>query len=168
MANRIEGATYFSTLLCGAITLPAGSVDKTTVATSAGIEQTKLEHQHRIGYHQAKSDATADNRIVYTCYGTTGSVLAVEAGTQVVCGGDSTITIAVNRKRGAASVAVLSASIVLDSNNVVYTPEAGTIDTANDDLLEHDCLEVAVTVSPGSGTLGDGLFVSITVAEDAA
>jgi len=163
--SRIDGSLYVTgNITSGSLTLAAGSVINTSVAAAAAIDETKLEHQHRIGYAMPNVLVVPINTVVYTCHGDTATILEIEAGTQVVCTGDSTITVTVNRHRGATEAAVTA--ITLDSDNVVFTAEAGSLNSTNKLLVDGDVLEISVAVSPGTGSLGTGLFVSITLAED--
>ena len=94
--------------------------------------------------------------------GATAEIQSVRAGVVVAAVGDSTVTIDLY-KNGAS---ILSAPIVLDNTNTAYTEETGTL--SSDDLVQGDCLEVVVTVSAGTGTLPQGLYVEVDVHEDAA
>lgn len=160
--TRIEGDVYVTGAL-GAKTLspPAGSIANAAVAALAGIDATKLEHQHRIGWSQANVTAAAETRVVYVCYGTTGTILAFVAGSIAKAVGDSTVTVDL-RKNGTT---VLSAVITLDNANTNRVAEAGTISVPG--LVAGDVLEVVVAVTAGTGTLPTGLFAAVTLEEDA-
>ena len=79
---------------------------------------------------------------------------AAKVGAIVACIGDSTIT--VNLYKNGSTV--LSAPVVLDNSNTAFAIEAGAISSAS--YSADDVFEVVVSVSAGTGTLGQGLFVS--------
>ena len=165
MGSRLDGSLHVAgNLTSNSLTVPAGTVLNSHVGAAAAIDETKLEHQHRIGYAMPNVLVVPINTVVYTCHGDMATILEIEAGTQVVCTGNSTITVTVNRHRGATEAAVTA--ITLDSNNVVFTAEAGSLNSTYKLLVDGDVLEISAAVSPGTGSLGTGLFVSITLAED--
>lgn len=144
------------------MSIPAGTVEDDDVKAAAGLAASKLEHQHQKVYAQESSAAAAaEDRVVHVVYGATGSIVGFEAGSVVACVGDSTITIDLH-KNGSS---ILSAAIVLDSTNTAYIVETGAIDTST--LADGDVLEIVITVSAGTGTLGKGLFASVILREDA-
>lgn len=163
MPSQISDDIYFSgNARFKSITLNAGAVDNNAVADDAGITYDKLEHEHRIQYTQPNTTATSEAKAVYRCRGATGTIIDIHAGSIAACIGSATITIDV-KKNGTT---VLNSTIVLDSANAAYTAEAG--DLAVTSLVAGDVLTVHATAAAGSGTLGTGLYVSISVNEDAA
>lgn len=145
------------------MTPPAGSVTNNSVIAAAGIEATKLEHQFEPVYSQeAATVAAADNKVMHVVRGATGDVIQFAAGSVVVAVGDSTATIDLQKN----GVSILTAAIVLDNANAVRTLEAAAGYSATT-LAAGDVLSVVVTVTPGTGTLPKGLFVRLTVREDA-
>lgn len=165
MANptRIEGDVYVSgNLSCLTFSPPAGCITDTAVVAAANIAATKQEHQYSKVYAQdGNADSAADKRCIHYAYGATGSIVAFEAGSITACTGDSTITVDLTK----AGVSVLAAAIVLDNTNTARVVEAGTISTAA--LADGDCLEVVITVSAGTGTIGHGVFASCIIREKA-
>ena len=160
--SRFEGDAYFAGNL-GAKTFspPAGSITNAAVAALAGIDSTKLEHQHRVGWSQANVTAAAETRVVYVCYGTAGTILDFRAGSIAKAVGDSTVTVDL-RKNGTT---VLSSVITLDSGNTNRVVEAGTISSGT--LVAGDLLEVVIAVSAGTGTLATGVYAQAVINEDA-
>jgi hypothetical protein len=144
------------------ITVNAGAITDTSIKTNAGIAASKLQHEHRIHYSQPNTTATSEAKAVYRCRGATGTILNIEAGSIGACAGSATITVDV-KKNGTT---VLASAIVLDSGNVAYTAESGSVSV--EDMVAGDVLTVHATAAAGSGTLGTGLYVSISVNEDAA
>lgn len=161
--GRIEGDFHIAGALSAtSITIPSGTVTDNAVQAAAGIQASKLQHQFQKGYAQeSDTAASAEDRVIHTVYGATGTVVAFEAGSVVVCVGDATITIDLH-KNGAS---ILTTPIVLDSSNAAYVVEAGTISSGS--IVDGDVLEIVITVNAGTGTLGKGVFTSCVVREDA-
>lgn len=164
MASRIEGNVHVTGgLSANSMTIPSGSVDNAKIAAGADISASKLEHQHQITLAQDNgSAATAQTRVVHVVYGTAGTLVAVQAGCETPCVGDSTIDVDVH-KNGSS---ILSAAIELSSSESAYELVDGTIATAT--LAADDVLEVVISVTAGTGTLGQGVFANLVVREDAA
>lgn len=161
MPSQLSDDIYFSgNVRCKNIILNAGAVDDNAVADDAGITYDKLQHEHRVNYNQ-NGTAAAATVAVYRCRGATGTIIGVAAGSIAACVGDSTVTIDV-KKNGTT---VLASTIVLDNANSAYTGETGSLSVTS--LAAGDVLTVVVTVSAGTGTLATGLYVSLSVAEDA-
>lgn len=160
--SRLTGDTYVDgTLKARAMDIPAGTIIDSDVSASAGISASKLQHQYQPTWSQPNTTATAETRVLHRVFGATGTVSGFKAATIAACIGDSTIT--VDLKKNGSSI--LSAPIVLDNANTARVAEAGTISTPS--VVAGDELEVVITVSAGTGTLGTGLSVSLKVREDA-
>lgn len=162
LVQRTEGDVHINgALTCRELGVPDGTVDNAGVAADAGIEDTKLQHQHRIGFDQPNTAATSETRAKFRCYGATGIIRAFHAGSIAAAVGDSTVTVDL-RKNG---VSVLTAVITLDNANAARVAEAGTL--AITTLVAGDVLEIVTVATIGTGTLPTGVFASITLAEDA-
>lgn len=141
--------------------VPASSFGNTEFDGTDPLATAKQVHRYVRSLSQAHgSAAAAERRIVHRCHGA-GSIVAVRVGVAVACIGDSTITVDV-KKNGTT---VLSAPVVLDSGNLAYTAEGGALSVTT--TAADACLEVIVTVSAGTGTLGQGLSVDVIVDEAA-
>lgn len=159
-ASRHEGDLYVAgNLSASSFSAPAGSVTNAMVAASAGIDATKLEHQHRPIYAQ-NGTASSVTVPLHCVRGATGTLLQVQAGTIAACAGAATITVDV-KKNGTT---VLSSAITLDNGNTARVAEAGTLSVTS--LVAGDLLEVVITATAGGGTLGTGLWVQLTLEED--
>lgn len=145
------------------MTIPAGSVTNSAVKAAAGMDQSKLQHQHRKSYNQAFGSAVAaETRTVHIVYGATGTILAFRASLNgLVCAGAAVIT--VDLKKNGASI--LSAVLTFNSTHTLRQILSGTFSSAA--LVAGDVLDVVVTAVAGGGTLGQGLGVDLVVAEDA-
>lgn len=161
MAGRIEEDLYFAGhTTFRSVTLPNNTVANAQIAADAAIATTKMRHKHRKGRGQ-NGTAAAETVGAHVVVGTTATVVAFQAGSITVCSGNATITIDL-RKNGSS---ILAAPIVLDSTNTARVVEAASIASAG--LVAGDWLEVVVTVNPGTGTLGTGLYWELEVDEDA-
>lgn len=141
------------------MTLASGTVTALSVAAAAGIEATKLQHQHQPVYCQDQI-AYADTRVLHVAYGD-GTTVAFKAGIVTAFVGDATATVNLHKN----GVSVLSSAITLDNANTARVVEAGTINTTS--YVAGDVFEVVVTVNAGTGTLGKGLFCHAVLREDA-
>jgi len=143
--HRVEEDAFFAGSLGARTLVPsAGCVSDSHVADGAGIGVEKLEHQHRIYYAQnGKQTAYQDERVVHVTYGTTGGLLAFEAGIITPATGSSTIEVDLLKN----GTSVLASAIVLDSGDDPYELVVGTISTIA--LADGDILSILVNpISP--------------------
>jgi len=160
---RIEGDIYVAGALRAQTNTPSTSViTDGMVAAAADIAATKLEHQFTIQYAQASTaNAAAESRTIHLVHGTAGTVLEFRCGLVTPPDGNRTATFDLKKD----GVSILTAAVVLDSTNVAYTPEAGTIGTAA--VADTDVLEIVVTVGGDAGTHCLGVYASVVLREDA-
>jgi len=150
-------------LSAGTMTIPALTITDAMINPSAAIAASKQDHRHHAMYSQESATTSADEaRPLFVVYGATGTIISFKAGSVVANIDDSTVTVDL-LKDGAS---VLTAVITLDSDNVAYTPEAGTIDTAA--VVAGDVLEVSIDATVGTGTLALGLYCELVIDEDPA
>ena len=163
MSTRIDSDVYVNGNLNSlTMSIPAGTITNTAVNAAADIAATKLEHRSKILYAQESATNAADeSRVVYCCYGATGTIIAFEAGSVVVATGNATCT--VDLKKNGTSV--LSAPITLDSTNTIMVAEAGTVTTTA--IADGNVLEVVIDGTAGTGALAKGIFASIVLDEKA-
>lgn len=160
---RIEEAGQFR----GPVTfinakLNAGCVKKTHIEAEAGIEVTKLVHQHRaVWAKESDTTAVAEDYVIHIVKGTTGTLQTFAAGCVVAPTGTATITLDLHKN----GVTVLTETFNVDSGDAAYAVVAGTIDTAA--VAADDVLEVIITVAAGDGAVGKGLFVYLDIHEEA-
>ncbi len=158
--TRVEGDLHVNGgLSAKTMTLAAASVADAQVSAGADIAATKVNHQHRAMFAQPNTTATAETKIIYRCYGTTGTLIEFAAGSIAPCTGNATITVDLHKN----GVTVLSAPITLDNANAARVAEVGTI--SDSALVAANVLEVIVAVAAGTGALGTGLFASATINE---
>lgn len=159
----VQGDMYVAgTLSAKNVTLPSGAINNSSIAADAGIAANKLQHQHRVHFAQPDTAAAAETRAVYRCYGQTGTLVGVYVGSIGICTGDATVTVDV-RKNG---VTMLNTVVTLSSGNAARVGVAGNIAVSS--LVAGDLVEIVVTPNAGTGSLGTGLFASLTIHEDAA
>jgi len=141
---------------------PDGCIDDDAVQAAAGIKASKLQHQHRVGYAQESATLAADeSRVLHTVFGATGTIENFEAGSVVACTGTDKVEIDLLKN----GVSILTAKITLDSTSTAYIVVEAAIATAT--LVDGDVLEVSIDATAGTGVLAKGVFVSLTVHEDA-
>lgn len=143
-------------------TFPDGGVTDAKVAAGAGIKHTKLEHQHRIPFSQVGTAASNAGQVIYRCSGATGTILELAVGSIGIAVGAATVTVDL-KKNGTT---VLSGVVTLDTGNTAYIAELASISVPG--IAAGDALSLVVVATVGGGTLPTGLFVSLTVKEDAA
>ena len=166
LQGNVHVAGAFS---CTSMQIPAGTVQASDVAAAAGIEATKLEHQHAIHYWQADGTAIAAAIVpVHTVRGTTATIIGID----VVCvdapsGGDLafSVDLLVADVVAPTPATVLSAPVAYSETQTDCEVESGTIASAT--LADGDTLLVQVAVTGSTGTQGQGLIVTVTVREDA-
>lgn len=151
-------------------TAPTGSITNTSIAASAGIAATKVEHQFDLSLAQVPGTAVvAETRDIRAVHGATAEVVAFKAGITgaIATGADRTVTIDLHKgNSGSAFATILTAPIVLDNTNTLRTLETAAI--ASPDLVVGDILRFVVTVAGAAGSQGQGLIISCTIREDAA
>src|SRR5688500_11531525 len=69
-----------ATLPAKALTPPAPSGKNTNVEPNAGIDPTKLGHQHRAPFSQENTAAAAETKVIYVVYGATATIIAFKVG----------------------------------------------------------------------------------------
>lgn len=160
--NVIDGdLTVRGTLAPTALNAPAGCIGDTQASGSSPLGVTKTTHRHVRTLAQVHgSAASAERRAVHRAHAA-GTVAAVRVGVVVACIGDSTITVDVQKN----GTTILSAPVVIDNANAAYAVEAGSVSVAA--YVADDVFEVLVTVSAGTGTLGQGLTVDLILSEAA-
>lgn len=149
-------------ITCQSLTPPAGCITAAAIEAAAGIEASKQEHQHEPVFRQAHGTAAAARReVLHVVNGATADLISFKVGNVVASIGNSTITVDLY-KNGSS---ILSSTITLNSSSTAYSLSSGTFSSST--AVSGDVFEVVVTVSAGSGTLGQGVFASLVIREDA-
>jgi len=168
-ASQVRGNQHFmdDIVFKGGVTLPSGVIGNTDIESGAEIDASKLDHQYMLTHTQADgSDVVAQTDIVHIAKAA-GELVAVEAVVDQVPTGDYTVTIDVQKSTGGGSFATLmSATVVIDSDNTDRTLEAGSI-AGTTTYADGDLIAIVVTVAGSSGTQAQGLCVTACVREAA-
>ena len=143
------------------VRIPAQSIGDQEFGTSDPLGAEKQEHQHTQRFGQAHGTAAAAERRTVHAARSAGQLLEFRAGVSVACVGDSTITVDLY-KNGST---ILSSPVVIDSGDAAYDLLDGAF--ASTGYVADDVFEVVVTVSAGTGTLGQGLAAQLMVREAA-
>lgn len=165
MANSaMDGDFIFRSGLvtfAGTVQLPSGSISEAALTAGTKIPYTKAEHRYYPFYAQPVGvNVVAEHKAVHVAIAA-GTIRNVKAGIVTIPSGDRTAIVNV-KKNGTT---VLSANIVLDSANVAWVSESGSISTTA--FVAGDVLSVDVTLGAGvTGTNPQGLFCEVDVTED--
>jgi len=146
---------------CSSYSAPSESITTTNFSSAIGdrLEATKQVHQHQVQYNQKHGTAVVTERKPVHIAKGTGSIVEVEAALVVACIGDSTIV--VNLYKNGSTV--LSGTISFDSGDAAFAKLLATVSSAS--YVDGDVFEVVVTATVGTGTLGQGLIVNVTLRE---
>lgn len=156
--SRITGDYYFDGILqAREMVIPASTVNNAKVAADAAIATSKLVHQHSKTLGQSGAAASVTQPIHVA--GAAGTIKSFSAGSVAIAIGAATVTIDL-KKNG---VTCLSAVITLDTSNVAYTLEAGTITVPS--VVAGEVLTVVVVATAGGGTLPTGFFAHLVIDE---
>ncbi len=146
---------------------PDGGVTNAKVADSAGIDQSKLQHQHRPFYTQPNTTATSVTIPIWRVYGATATLIELAVGSEAIAVGAATVTVDLQKSTGGGAFAtVLTGILTLDTANTARVAEIAAITTAG--AVAGDLFQLVITATAGGGTLPTGLFVFLTLKEDAA
>ncbi len=157
-ASTVGGdLTVRGTLSPQAINMPQNAIDsdaqiKAGTNISADKTQTRIYRSHS----QPNTAATAETRTLFIAR-KTGTVKEIRVGSIVAATGDSTTTVNVLKN----GTTILSSSVVLNNANTARTSVAAAISSSA--LVAGDWLDVAITISAGTGTLPTGLFVQMEI-----
>lgn len=144
-------------------TLPTGCVLDASVAGAAGIQASKLVHQHWQHYRQSSNvNASSDQALIHYVYGATASIVQLVAGAVVLLTGNDTVTVDLWKNGSTILTSVISLSAT-DTVRVGKTP-AGYTSTS---LVSGDFLEIKITATHNTGTLPQGVFARLIITETA-
>lgn len=166
--DLIDGALHVrGALTCGQFTAPVGSIANAGIAAAAGVDASKVIHQHALHYAQAPGTAIVAGTLDLHVARGAGEIVSVEAAIAgaIATGGDRQVSIALQRSTaGGAFATVLTAPLVLDNANVLYVPEAAIV--ADADYVAGDLLRLTVAVAGAAGAQGQGLIVTVAIREE--
>lgn len=146
----------------GTVGLPANSVGDLQINPSAPLHVTKTQKRYLIVHSQPHGvPAVSERRVRHRSFAA-GLMLAIYAGVVVPSTGDATITVDLLRN----GVTILTAPIVLGSTVAAYNSVAGAL-IASPVFVSGAVFETVITVSAGTGVLGQGVYVSVNLSEGA-
>jgi hypothetical protein len=161
--SRIEGDQYINGVLTPKqFSPPASCITDAAIAAGAGIDASKVDHQHHPGFSQPNAAATSETRAIFVCRGNAGSVEALKVGSIGVAVGNATVT--VDLKKNGTSI--LTGVVTLNSSNTARVSVSGTL-TGSNALVAGDLLEIVIVATIGTGTLPTGVYAFATVNEEA-
>jgi len=140
--------------------LPAASIGDSEIDATRPLSVNKVKHLLRVTESQSGT-AAAQTKVIHVC-GSAATVLRVAAGSVTACSGNASISVDVRRN----GTSILTTPIVLDSSVAAYTLVEGTLSTTS--LAADSVLTIVVTVAPGTGALGTGVFATIELVEESA
>lgn len=154
------------TLSSKSFNAPPGSIGDADIEGNAGIQASKVVHQHAVRYHQAGgTDVVAATVPLHIFYGD-AEILAVEVvPITAPTGGDKAFTVDVKKGNQAGAYAtILSSVITINSGVANRQVVSGTLSTTT--ALDGDSLTVVVAVSGSTGSQGQGVVVIVWLRED--
>ena len=153
------------TLSAQTVNLPSSSVQNQHIIAAAGIDATKLQHQHALKYVQDGGTNVVSATVPLHVFRATAEIVGVEVVPIVAPdGGDLQYTVDVQKgNAGSAFATILTGVVTVDDSSVDRTPQEGTLSTTS--AADGDTLQVVVTASGSTGTQGQGVLVLVTVRE---
>ena len=152
------------TFSAGTLIVPNNTVVNASIQASAGIDASKLEHQHQptIWLSDYATNAAVTRRVVHVVRGATAVIWDFKVGAAIAATVDATATIDL-KKNGTS---ILSSSISLTATTAAFALKGGSFSSTA--LVQNDVLEIDVSaVSAGAGALAKGLFATLEIREAA-
>ena len=161
MANTLESLTVTGlAAFGGTVSLPSNTLINGNWNPNSPLQCTNQQIQvHKLFAQVHGSAAAAERRPVHLARGA-GTLVSVRVGQVVAATGDSTATVDV-KKNGSTA---LSGTVGISSANAAYTEQTGS-PLSSGAYVADDVFEVAVTVSAGTGTLPQGIYVELVFRE---
>lgn len=160
MSTRLDGDVVVSgNLKAGSFTLPSNIIGDSQVSSANPIGANKLIQQVRQSFSQKRGVAVAAERKTIHMPYAAGELESFRACLSVACIGDSTITVDLLKN----GTTILSTDIDFTSAVAAYAFVTATFSSTP--YIVTDVFEVNVTVSAGTGTLGQGIFADLVVRE---
>jgi hypothetical protein len=169
MSNTLSDTTLKGkTTVVGQFAAPSGSITNANIATAAGIAASKVVHRFPLNYAQADGASVADATVTLYVAAAAGEVKSVEVGLGgAAAAGDSTVDVDILKSTGGGAFAsMLSAAITVDSSTVIRTAEVGVVSSGS--YADGDILRVDVDATVGTGTLPQGIVVTVICEENPA
>lgn len=157
----VKGAAVFT----GTLKAPAASITNANIESAAGIAASKVIHRFPLTYSQADGSAVADATVTLYVAAAAGTIKSVEVGLGgAAAAGDSTVNVDILKSTGGGAFAsVLDSAITVDVNTTIRTSEVGTVSSGS--YADGDILQVDVDATVGTGTLPQGIVVTVICEE---
>lgn len=165
MSGQLTGVTLRNCVLVGTLTLPNSVFKNAHVAGGAAIDANKLVNRHAINYHQADGSAVATASVpIHVARGTSAELVAIEVAVVTAASGDSEVAIDLQKgNSGSAFASVLTSAITIDASVAARDRQTGAISSIS--VSDGDVLLLDITATAGTGTLPQGLIVTVTIDE---
>ncbi len=162
--SRIEDSLHVSGHLSAAsMSVPDNTIKDSAVASDANISAAKLQHQHHFTYVQDGTVASATTPVSLVRAQGGGTVIDVIAVLKTANTGDATVSVDVQ----VGGTSILTSPIQFTSADPGGTVKKATLDSSKVSRNQNDVLDVVVTASVGTGSLGQDLLVMVVVREGA-
>lgn len=161
MADEINTLRIRNLTAVDSATLPANAVGDTQVTAASPLGVTKTRKQISRVYGQLHGTAATAARVPIHLARGAGTVLAVRAGNVVTATGDSTATVDVRKNGTTILTGTIAFSAGTPAANAVLS---GTL-VASPTYVTSDIFEAVITVTAGSGTLPQAMFVELVLDE---
>jgi hypothetical protein len=164
----IDGDLYVrGTVTAGGLNPPNGSVTDAAVQSGAGVQASKLQHQHQpvCVLCDHATNAAPIRKVAHVVRGATATLEEALVGATVAATGNATITTTI--KVNGTTIISGGGTMDLDSATVAMGSAPYSAFTTTD-LVRGDVVEVEITaVNAGTGTLPKGVYVAFKIREDA-
>ncbi len=148
------------------LTIPNGSVGPAQIAAGAPGSYipsgTMRQKFRRLFSQDSTAVAATETKTIHLVVGQTATLIGLLAGLISPCIGAATVTVDLK----VSGVSLLTAPITLNNTQIARQTVTAVIATAA--LTVGQVVEVVITATASTGTLGDGLFVCATIDEDPA
>lgn len=145
------------------LNIPASTVVDAAVNAAAGIQASKLQHQHEHFASDTFATTTAVYRkVIHAVQGTTAALVRFAVGVTTAALGGATVTVDLF-KNGST---ILSGVITIDNTLTAFALRSGSFTSAA--CVAGDVFELKIaTAATGGGTLPAGFFSHFVIREDA-
>lgn len=163
MTNIDSDVNVRGNLTATTMTIPSGSVVDASINPGAGVEATKLQHEHvgKTEPNGATTTAAVAQGCLHVCRGPTAQIQDFSVLVRTAAIGAATVTIDLWKN----GVSILSGTYNITSGLAAYVLHSIAVTSAN--LVAGDVVEMAITAAAaGGGTLPKGVLGVLTVYED--
>ena len=160
--SKAVGTATSMTLASSAVAANTPIIVRHTGVAATAAGEAFVEIEYTIDSEAA--EAFTETKPIHTCYGATGTLLAIEAIVTTAATSPKQVTIDLqkgNQSTGFSSV--LTAVITIDSTTAARQVKTGTFSTTA--VADGDTLQLVMTASGASGNQAQGLLVNVWLRE---